>query len=257
MTNLDLQGAKKIMVDILIEIDRICKDNHIDYWISFGTLLGAVRHKGFIPWDDDIDIVMPRKDYNKFTKIAESKLNKKYLFQNKNTNKNHIVYGTKIRHKKSVYVEFGNEERQPNGYNGIFVDIFPLDRVNKKHLKTIVFLKNLYHISPFKQKYKSNASRIFNYSLIFLYPFREVFKIIAEKLFSDDGEIYICGMEVKFAFWHKYKLVYPIKKIEFEEVFFNCPQHEKIILEKFYGDFMTLPPLHQRQIHATEIQIFE
>ena len=77
MDNLDLDRAKKVMVEILVEIDDICNRNKINYWLDLGTLLGAIRHKGFIPWDDDIDITMPRKDYNNFIQIVEKKFKKK------------------------------------------------------------------------------------------------------------------------------------------------------------------------------------
>ena len=65
----DLKELKKIELDILLYIDRICREHNLLYYMAYGTLLGAVRHKGFIPWDDDIDIVMPRPDYEKLIKI--------------------------------------------------------------------------------------------------------------------------------------------------------------------------------------------
>lgn len=75
-----LRKAQLRMLNILLEIDRICQKNNIEYWLAEGTLLGAVRNKGFIPWDDDIDICMLREDYNKFIKIAPKELNSEYFF---------------------------------------------------------------------------------------------------------------------------------------------------------------------------------
>lgn len=63
-------AAQKVMLEILLEIHRVCEENNITYWLDAGTFLGAIRHKGFVPWDDDCDVAMPRKDYEKFLKIA-------------------------------------------------------------------------------------------------------------------------------------------------------------------------------------------
>jgi lipopolysaccharide cholinephosphotransferase len=254
---IDLERAKKLMVEILIDIDRICKKNDINYWIDFGTLLGAVRHKGFIPWDDDIDISMPRKDYNRFLKVAQKELNKNYSLHHKNLDSRNYILATKVRHNKSIYVEHGREGDLPNGANGIFVDVFPLDRIQKKNIKIFNFLRSLYHISPFKPKYESTKTKMFNYFFSFLYPFRNFFKWLMIKLHSETGDVYILGHEIPFKLSYPYELVNPIKRINFERHNFNCPQQEEIVLKSLYGDFMKLPPLDQRRFHAMDIKFFD
>lgn len=76
----DLSKLHNVLLDIMIEFDRVCKINNLNYSISFGTMLGAIRHKGFIPWDDDVDIMMPRKDYEKLKKIAKDQFGSTFFF---------------------------------------------------------------------------------------------------------------------------------------------------------------------------------
>ena len=114
---------KQIVLDILLRIDHLCKHNNLRYMISYGTLLGAVRHQGFIPWDDDIDIVMPRKDYDLLCKVVnKSDCNLRFLCPE--TSEDTIYpYGkicdirTKLKESNFIEVE---------GY-GAYVDVFPLD----------------------------------------------------------------------------------------------------------------------------------
>ena len=83
----NVAAAQKVMLEILVEIHRICVENDITYWLEAGTLLGAIRHKGFIPWDDDCDVSMPRKDYERFLQIAQEKLPETMFLQTKETDK--------------------------------------------------------------------------------------------------------------------------------------------------------------------------
>lgn len=83
----NVAAAQKVMLKILVEIHRICVENDITYWLEAGTLLGAIRHKGFIPWDDDCDVSMPRKDYERFLQIAQEKLPETMFLQTKETDK--------------------------------------------------------------------------------------------------------------------------------------------------------------------------
>ena len=94
-----LKEAQELMTTILKDIDSICRKNNINYWIESGTLLGAVRHKGFIPWDDDIDIGMLREDYNKFLEIANKELKDDVILCNFKNEKNVQYQWSKVKHK--------------------------------------------------------------------------------------------------------------------------------------------------------------
>ncbi|MGK0421587.1 MAG: lipopolysaccharide cholinephosphotransferase [Polaribacter sp.] len=256
MEDLDLERAKKVMVEILIEVDKICHENDINYWMDFGTLLGAVRHKGFIPWDDDIDITMPREDYNKFIEIAVagSSLNFKYFLQTKKTDKSYFLDWIKVRDRKSVYIESGDLEDYDPAKSGIFIDIFPLDRIDKEKVKTFNFLRRLFQINPYKPVFKSSKAKFFHYILFPLYYFRKLyFNYSALNLKSKDGNTAIYGVEAWIDHSFNYDLIFPLQKIEFENLHFNAPNKYKEHLKNYYGDYMKLPPIEERRSHAKKI----
>ena len=120
-----LSRLKDVELEIALEIRRICEQNEIKYFLDSGTLLGAVRHKGFIPWDDDVDIGMLREEYEKFIEIAPTQLNEKYYLQTWKTDKTYPWAFAKVRKKGTLYIETA----APNATfsNEIFVDIFPYD----------------------------------------------------------------------------------------------------------------------------------
>ena len=132
-TKQQLRKVQLIELEILKEFDKICKDNHLRYILVGGTLIGAIRHNGFIPWDDDIDISMPRKDYNKFIKIQKKQLNhQKYYFQCMETENEFGLPFGKIRRKGSIYSETTcplDEKKQ-----GIWIDIFPIDKIDNNKI---------------------------------------------------------------------------------------------------------------------------
>lgn len=111
-------------IELLVEIDRICKKHNIKYFSLFGTMLGAVRHKGFIPWDDDIDVAMMRPDYMRFVKVAAQEIKAPYFLQNTYTD-SRIMNWSKIMDDSTSAIEDWDADM----HQGIFVDIFPLDVV--------------------------------------------------------------------------------------------------------------------------------
>ncbi|NQZ59778.1 MAG: LicD family protein, partial [Lentisphaeraceae bacterium] len=121
-----LRKAQLIMLDMLIEFDAICKKHKLQYWLDSGTLLGAVRHQGFIPWDDDIDLSMPIEDYQRFLELAPGELSSEIFLQNTQTDKDFKFDYTKLRSNKASIVEFHEKDRQINYHQGVFVDIFPM-----------------------------------------------------------------------------------------------------------------------------------
>lgn len=125
-----LPRVKNTELEILCTIDEFCKKNNINYSLAYGTLIGAVRHKGFIPWDDDIDLWMSRNDYNKFIELWLQNPVDGYVLQNTDLDPDFTQNFTKIRKDNTAFIQ-SEEEKQRRYHKGIFVDIFPLDRVSE------------------------------------------------------------------------------------------------------------------------------
>lgn len=119
------------MLQILCATDKICTEHHLTYWLEGGTLLGAVRHHGFIPWDDDMDISMPRKDYEQFLKIAPQLLPKDLFLQTQQSDPQYKLPIAKIRKRGTLLIETG-ETGNENYCHGIFIDIIPNDYYHNK-----------------------------------------------------------------------------------------------------------------------------
>ena len=127
MNNKELRKVQLVQLDIAKEVDRICKKHNIKYFLVGGTLIGAVRHKGFIPWDDDLDIGMLRSDYDKFFEIAQKELYKKYEIVDWKIDPYYPHPMAKVVKKGTIYRE---SKRRDNGNHGIWIDIFPYDKVS-------------------------------------------------------------------------------------------------------------------------------
>ena len=122
-----LRELQLVELEILLEVDRVCRENGIEYFLDGGTALGAVRHGGFIPWDDDIDIGMTRENYEKFLEIAPEKLKNDYFLQTRKTDKKAPYMYAKVRKNGTVFMEWN--KRNLDMHHGIYIDIFPYDNV--------------------------------------------------------------------------------------------------------------------------------
>lgn len=123
-----------VELDLMAEFDRVCKKNGLTYFVDGGTLLGTIRHKGFIPWDDDVDLVMLREEYEKLVKVADQEFQYPYFFQTTESDPGLIMGGSRLRNSETTLVS-DFENKRPYENKGIFIDIYVLDSVPKSKEK--------------------------------------------------------------------------------------------------------------------------
>ena len=162
-----LKQLQAVMLEMLKLVDKICRDNDIKYSLCSGTLLGAVRHKGFIPWDDDLDIRMTRDNYDKFLDVWEKLRPEGYELQNKENTPNFPQSFSKIRKNNTTFIQ---HEWEKGMYNtGIFIDVFPLDRIPEKILPKAFFLCRTYkYLMYTRETLYSEESELIKFAMSFL-----------------------------------------------------------------------------------------
>jgi len=275
VNNIDtLQLLQKAETDILVEFDRICEENKLKYYITFGTLLGAVRHHGFIPWDDDIDCYMPRNDYERLLEIGEKYFQNPYIL-------NHYSlpyfnnFSPQLRienHRVKVIRIIGNK---PTRYN-CWIDIFPMDGMPNNKIYRYLQIKRIDNAFSFVRIARSttqgsNISAKRPLIERICIPVINFLKI--GKLF-DLGKMqkYMDEVEKKYRYEksslvhgyvpaYKGKCVYPKEwfepaiKLEFDGYLFRAPAKYDLVLREIYGDYMKLPPKEKRissHVHSVE-----
>lgn len=256
-----LRKAQFKMVEILEAIDDICQRHDIKYWLCYGTLLGAVRHKGFIPWDDDCDICMMREDFEKFSQYVNELPENLFL----QTDKNDPYYRRKIvkvRMNNTKLVEFDESENEKY-HQGIFVDIFIWDYYDSfsKDL-----LKKVSKVNSWKYKRKKYPKGHWKRAAIQVavaVPFlgyniiNKSMRVISRTYRKNSNLNYI-GAEIKlqeYVYYDK-NMIFPLKRnISFEGRFFLVPNNSDAFLRQCYGDYMVLPKPENRRWHAKKIEV--
>lgn len=255
-----LRKAQIRMLDILIEIDKICRKHNIPYWLDFGTLLGAVRHKGFIPWDDDLDISILKKDRKRLCRYLKEELPTQfYIFDNNTTEYFRGSGIIKVMDRKSFVRErYIADKDLVNGY-GLWVDIFCIEKGSRKFRK---------HVNSTQGKFQRRmqgrvADGIFNLSISYiLFPFSlleiAVYRLL-KKMCSKDNYIYDLRTLVANALFSERKLtqIFPLKEIMFEGHSFFAPVDCDAFLTETYNNYMEMPPEEKRTVHNLEIEVFD
>lgn len=224
------------LLDILIMFHDFCTKHNITYWIEGGTLLGAVRHGGFIPWDDDIDIDMPMEDYHRFIELAKTELPEGYVLHCHDTDPNYMLVFAKIRDLLGDLPENSITAKQYK-YHGAGIDIFPIEPV----IKPIGTLTTKMHNFMFNHLHNRIAQNA-------IWSLSNAIAIIARHIYKN-------GKRLDITYGKCYNLnlskdiLTPTGTIEFEGHLFNAPANVHQYLKNAFGNYMEIPQLENRETH--------
>lgn len=258
----DVRSLQQKLLEIIKDFDSFCKENDLKYFISYGTLLGAVRHEGFIPWDDDFDIVMLREDYNKLIRVFKN--DDKYTLQI--GGKDYPLMFSKLRCNNSTFIEdIPYRRKYKKSHQGIFIDIFPLDNVYPEKLKSklqVVCSNIVITQSLLKRGYSKTRISIKKYLFFILafilMPFNKLFINIVQSA-NKKNCVNITSFygEVKKVYLKKDDFSHTSDVLKFEDTYFTVFKNYKEFLKNMYGDYMTPPSKEQidYSIHAKIVDI--
>lgn len=259
-----LKKLREVQIEILNEIKRICEKNNIKYFLVGGTLLGAIRHKGFIPWDDDLDIGMLREDYEKFQKCCKKDLDKKYFLHSINTDENYWLPFIKIRKNNTLFDEEFIKDFKCKS-KGIFIDIFPMDYVSD--IRIIAKIKKLFisciteaifvkrNLRTIKECRKPIISKFFT-----IFSCNRLFKMQRKISISKKTTSHIMCYGGAYSFEKEYlpaNLVTPLKNVLFEKSEYPAFNDCDLYLTSLYGNYMELPPVEKRVNHCAYVISFD
>lgn len=262
----ELKEIQRIETEALSVLKDVCDKLHISYFAIGGTALGAVRHNGFIPWDDDIDIGMTRENYFRFIKEAPSFLPSKYILQDPYSSQRTAYPYTKIRINGTSFVEYSN--RNVDMHHGVYIDIFPFDEVpddderNKKQYRIVQRLSRIivWRQSPdmysephsLKQHIQALCRRIL-FHLLRLIPYNYLVGRIDQEITRYNGtnqQAMACLLFSRRNCEYGLKsTLFPLKEHQFENLTIPVPNDCDTYLTTHYGDWRKMPPREQRFGH--------
>lgn len=238
------------ILDIVKDVDKICRENDIDYYILYSSALGAIRHQGFIPWDDDFDIGMTFDNYVKFLEICEKKLDKnKYYVQTPEKEKNYYLSFSKIRDIRTTLIEEGNENIDI--VRSVYIDVFPLVGIpNNKIKERILKINRAFMLSANMNVINNKFLRCIFDIILKIFGRRKILKYTTKRCFKyntndceywcsiADGDGYIQN-KIKREIYGKPKYV------KFEDIMLPVPENTDKYLKNIYGDYMKIPSEEQ------------
>lgn len=267
-----LDELHSVLLEILLDVKQVCDDNDIKYMLSGGTMLGAIRHRGFIPWDDDIDIMMLRDEYNKFKDLFINSFSDKYDLVEPLSRDNYYNKMVKIykRGTKFVEIPFAGADSP----NMVFIDLFLIENVpgpgfKRKCLSNIynfafkgasVALDYLYPSPVILEKSRSNTDIRRYYSFrrflgFFFATFGGIrfYLRICDRIANQTTETGWKGIPSGISYERE---IFPSEvfddliDVEFCGHMMKCPKNYDLYLNNLYGDYMTIPPKEKREVHV-------
>ena len=257
MTNIQVE-----ILNVFREFKRICDENGLRYFAIGGTCIGAIRHKGFIPWDDDLDVAMPWEDYVRFRTLAAEKLEAPFELFDSNNHKRSLVRFLKLHNRNTTFIE-KYQESNSDRYTGIFIDIMPItgfpenDCEKDKFFKKCIWYSKLNAACRFEIKYKSTVkSKLFSIVMMPLtigkpynYYSLKYDEYIAQNGFGQTSRVLFPW---RIPVRAPYKNVFPYEifsdsiEVPFEDTTIRVPKEYDRYLKMDFGDYMELPPEEKR-----------
>ena len=246
------------MLDILKDVADFCDENNIRYYLSSGTLIGAIRHKGFIPWDDDVDIDIPRPDYDRFIDLYQKK--GKYSICTP-LDKNSIYFYVKVYDNRTLKYESGINYSKYKPL-GVDIDVFPIDgQPDEKHFETFKMQTNFrnkifsYFVSAnsdLKGKNIKSMLKIFVCRIVGKNYFCKLYINSAMQYsFENSSLVGFISPYSRYSNRHRKEVYQDRVKVQFEDGLFWAPIGYDEYLRNIYGNYMQLPPIEQQQTHHT------
>ncbi|MBR6027701.1 MAG: LicD family protein [Clostridia bacterium] len=245
-----LDRLHRTELEIMDEVKRICDKHGLTYYLIAGTLLGAVRHGGFIPWDDDMDIAMPRKDFERFGELAPKELGPRFYYQSAKTDPQWVRGYAKLRLNDTIFLE--RKDQRTDRHQGIFIDIFPFD-TGRKLTGLRGKIRSKFNLMVIGHFYIMNGELPNNWvhHVMALLPMG-FYRWVARRWTRNKGDHYL-------NYWGVHTLmreIVPIDKcdppgeIAFEDRVFSCPRDPDALLSSWYGpNYMQLPPKDKQVTH--------
>lgn len=263
-----LSKIKKTEKEILNKFISICAKHNLKYFVVFGTLLGTIRHAGFIPWDDDIDVGMLREDYEKFLKVAQKECGQNFFLQTVETDSKYHLYFAKLRKTDTIFIE--DSLQKADSTSGFYIDIFPFDMIPdndtlmKKQVKKAVFLGMLLSINRVREpqigRYAKGKEILLKSIWALVHGGMKVLGIKGisiDRLLKDvstknNGRDY--GRYITFAAEAEKWIILKeeledLVEMPFEDIFVKVPKGYHSILRRCYGNYLELPPKEKRVNH--------
>lgn len=272
MNDEQIKEIQNIILAIFKEFKRVCEKNNLKYFAIGGTAIGAVRHQGFIPWDDDIDVVMPIEDYNKFRSIAKEELKPKYEILDPLNRLNSHNSFIKIMDTTTTMVE-SSEINDVSRYKGIWIDVFPIcgcpkNLIKQKILKWKFYWDYKFDLNINFQEFKDRTlkGKIFRVLTYIIrknkkkdYYIKKWEKNLVRFNFDESNNV-LFPWRIPLNKKQTYKNIFPYEyfrsgvEINFEDVTICCPIEYDQYLRMDFGDYMKLPP-KEKQVPRHKIEI--
>ena len=255
-----LELLHSIQLDMLVKFDRFCSENNLRYFLDSGTALGAVRHSGFIPWDDDVDVAMPREDYERLVELGSAALPDNLFLQTYETDLNYMCPFGKIRLGNSFFPDIDVERMK---YQGIYIDVFPYDRIPSNRIRAALRIRIsrlLWFVCTFsRRKYPGKnillrtvsvlTHRLSDDGKLKLYRFYD--KFCGKFNLKDTGcwTCYCWNMSQHNIYIFKDSDLFPTEAVPFEGKELKGVHDADSYLTGMYGNYHILPPEEKRKNH--------